>query len=86
MDISDTFLDSDEIYASLTEYILLELEDNSSFSKIVYCAMLNEGAINGQQICVLLYEQGVLEKDEAYDNLVNNVVDPYTLLFYDKDL
>ena len=83
MDISDTFLDSDEIYASLTEYILLELEDNSSFSKIVYCAMLNEGAINGQQICVLLYEQGVLEKDEAYDNLVNNVVDPYTFI-YDK--
>lgn len=55
--------DSNQIYAALTEFILLELDGNNSFSKIVYCAMLNQGMISGQQICELLYEHGVLEKD-----------------------
>ncbi len=81
LDISDTFLDSNEIYAALTEFILLELEDNSSFSKIVYCSMLSQGMIDGRQVCELLYEQGVFEKDADYNDLVNNVTDPYTFIF-----
>ena len=60
LEISDTFLDSNQIYAALTEFILLELDGNNSFSKIVYCAMLNQGMISGQQICELLYEQGAV--------------------------
>lgn len=43
LDISDTFLDSNQIYAALTEFILLELDGNNSFSKIVYSAMLSPG-------------------------------------------
>ena len=43
LDISNTFLSSDEIYAALAEYILLDLEENKSFSKIVYESMLNQG-------------------------------------------
>lgn len=73
--------DSNQIYAALTEFILLELDGNNSFSKIVYCAMLNQGMISGQQICELLYEQGVLEKDADYDNLVNNVTDAYAFIY-----
>ena len=43
--------------------------------------MLNQGMISGQQICELLYEQGVLEKDADYDNLVNNVTDAYAFIY-----
>ena len=78
---SDAFLDSNQIYAALTEFILLELDGNNSFSKIVYSAMLSQGMISGQQICELLYEQGVLEKDADYDNLVNNVTDAYAFIY-----
>ena len=81
LEISDTFLDSDQIYAALTDFILLELDGNNSFSKIVYSAMLSQGMITGQQVCLLLYEQGVLEKDAEYDNLLNNVTDAYAFMY-----
>lgn len=81
LDISNTFLDSDEIYSALTEYILLDLEENKSFSKIVYQSMLDQGIINGSQICQLLYEQNVLEKDADYDGLIAGTLDPYAFVY-----
>ena len=81
LDISNTFLDSDEIYSALTEYILLDLEENKSFSKIVYQSMLEQGIINGSQICQLLYEQNVLEKDADYDGLIAGTLDPYAFVY-----
>ena len=81
LDISNTFLSSDEIYAALAEYILLDLEENKSFSKIVYESMLNQGIINGSQICQLLYEQNVLEKDADYEGLVTGALDPYAFVY-----
>ena len=74
MDISDLFLDKDAIYDAVIDFIMLELEDNISFSKIVYTSMLSQGVISGTQVCLLLYEQGVFEKDDMYDDLrVGNI-------------
>lgn len=80
LDISDLFLDKDSIYNAVTEFVLLELEDSNEFSKIVYTSMLSEGAINGTQICQLLYEQGVLEKDETYDQLCVGSLSAYDFI------
>lgn len=62
-------MDKDSLYEAVIDFVLLELEESNSFSKIVYTSMLEEGAINGTQICRLLYEQGVLEEDDAYAQL-----------------
>ena len=76
LEISDTFLSSEEIYTKLAEYMTLELEDNYGFSKIVYHSMLKSGQITGTQICLLLYEQGIFEKDDAYVQLAEGRLDP----------
>ncbi len=74
MDISDLFLSKDTIYSAVIDFIMLELEDNNSFSKIVYTSMLSQGVISGTQVCLLLYEQGVFEKDDVYEDLrVGNI-------------
>lgn len=80
LEIDSSYLDSSEIYNAMTEYILMELEGNHSFEKVVYHYMLEDGTINGTQICMLLYDQGVLEKDDAYDQLVAGSMSSYDFM------
>ena len=77
MDISDLFLDKAAIYDAVMNFIMLELEDNNEFSKIVYTSMLEQGVINGTQICQLLYEQDFFEKDEVYNELKTGAISAY---------
>ena len=82
------YLDSDEVYQALTSYITDYLKTDNSFSKLLYKYMLQEDTISGQEICLVLYEQGILSKDDgtyealasgamtAYDFMVNKI---YTL-------
>ena len=74
MDISDLFLDKDAIYEAMIDFIMLELEDNNEFSKIVYTSMLSQGVIDGTQICLVLYEQGIFKKDSLYADLETGAV------------
>ena len=82
------YLDSDEVYQALTSYITDYLKTDNSFSRLLYKYMLQEDTISGQEICLVLYEQGILSKDDgtyealasgamtAYDFMVNKI---YTL-------
>ena len=80
MEISDLFLDKSAIYNAVIDFIMLELEDNNEFSKIVYTSMLSQGVINGTQICQLLYEQGLFEKDEVYNELKTGAISAYDFI------
>ena len=82
------YLDSDEVYQALTSYITDYLKTDNIFSKLLYKYMLQEDTISGQEICLVLYEQRILSKDDgtyealasgamtAYDFMVNKI---YTL-------
>ena len=82
------YLDSAEVYQALTAYITDYLKTDTSFSKILYKYMLLEDTISGQELCLVLYEQGVLDKEDgtyealasgamgAYDFMINKI---YTL-------
>ena len=85
---SNEYLDSEEIYQALTNYIIDYLKTDTGFSKLLYKYMLQEDTISGSEICLVLYEQGVLSKDDgsyealasgsmtAYDFMINKI---YTL-------
>ena len=63
---------SDEIYQKLLQHINDELVNDSSFSKKVYHYLIYDGTIRGTEICLALFDQGVLEYDEgAYNSLKN---------------
>ncbi len=82
------YLDSDEVYTALTNYLIDYLKTDSGFSKLLYKYMLQEDTISGSELCLVLYEQGILSKDDddyealasgsmtAYDFMVNKI---YTL-------
>ena len=75
------YLDSEEIYQALTAYIIDYLSTDTGFSKLLYKYMLQEDTISGQEICLVLYEQGVLDKnDDAYENLASGAMGAYDFM------
>ncbi|MDY3342931.1 MAG: penicillin-binding transpeptidase domain-containing protein [Lachnospiraceae bacterium] len=59
------FLDSDEIFSSLCDYLSEYVTDDNNFSKIVYRYMIENDQLSPQIECQLLYDQGILEPDDA---------------------
>jgi penicillin-binding protein 2 len=64
-DTESRYSDSTEIYNALVNYITAELEKDREFSKRIYKYMINQEIISGTQICLLLFEQGVLQESEG---------------------
>ena len=63
--VDEKYSDSDEIYAALLQFMQEELTSDTDFAKIVYKYMIHQNLIGGTQLCLLLYDQGVLKRDEA---------------------
>ena len=75
------YLDSDEVYKALTDYITDYLKTDTGFSKLLYKYMLMNDQISGQDICLVLYEQGVLSKDDAsYESLASGQMSAYDFM------
>lgn len=68
---SDTeYMDTDEMFTTLADYISNYLYDDDNFCKQVYRYLLKEERINEAEICLLLFDQGVLDMDTtAYQQL-----------------
>lgn len=64
LEVESPYLNSEEIYAVLMDYISTELEKDADFHKMLYKYILLDDIVTGKEICLLLYEQGVLEYDE----------------------
>ncbi len=58
------YSDSNEIYSALLDFIREELTDDNEFSKIIYKYIIQQNLISGTQLCILLYDQGILKQDE----------------------
>ena len=66
------YSNSDEIYADLVDFIINYLKENTGFAKKIYYYMVYDGSIGGNEICRMIYDQGVLPYDEAaYASLGN---------------
>lgn len=64
-DTESRYSDSTEIYDALVSYIIEELKKEREFSKKIYKFMINQELISGTQICLLLFEQGVLQEQDG---------------------
>lgn len=73
------YLDSEEIYSALVDYITKTLSENAKFGQSLYRYMLLEDSISGRETAMLLYEQGVLDSadDEEYAKLVSGGMSAY---------
>lgn len=59
------YANSDEVYTLLVNRISDLLTNDTGFSKQIYYYLIKYGTISGNQVCLLLYDQGVLVYDET---------------------
>lgn len=75
------YSDTMELYDALLQYIQEQLQSDRSFSKKIYKYMIHDNLIDGVQICLILFEQGILPEDgEAYSNLSTGMVSSYDFM------
>lgn len=73
------YLDSEEIFLALIDYISESLRENTAFGELLYRFMLQDDLISGRDTALLLYEQGVLDPtdDEEYEKLIAGAMSAY---------
>lgn len=75
------YLDTAEILEALSDYIAACLSEDDVFSNKVYKYMIMEESISGAEVCLLLFDQGVLEKsDEDYEQLASGSMSAYNFI------
>lgn len=67
-DNEQKYSSTDEIYSKLIEHISSGLAADTDFSKKIYYYLVESGTISGNEVCMLLYDQGVLQQDEGMYN------------------
>ncbi|MFA9377171.1 MAG: penicillin-binding transpeptidase domain-containing protein [Lachnotalea sp.] len=65
INIESQYADSTEIFNALVTYIDNSIENNSEFDKKLYKYMIKDNSLSGQEICLILFDQGILQKDET---------------------
>lgn len=79
-DSEEKYLTTDEIYQLVSEYILNELQTNDEFGKLIYKYMVQEDEILPDEICMILYEQGITKEDEDYKLWQQGGISAYELI------
>ena len=57
--------DTDDIFSTLTGYVLDEPCEDYSFGNIVCKYLMESGAANGELVCMVLFDQGVYDPSES---------------------
>ena len=81
LEVDEKYADSSEVYASLCNWIVKELETNLDFSKILYKYMIDAGDVKAKQLCLVLFDQNKLDFDDATVNgLSDGSITPYSFI------
>ncbi len=77
------YADTSELYRDLIDYVIDYLDSDSSFQKLIYKYMILNDEISGQQLCLILYDQGVLDKEkdaDSYSRLSSGSISAYEFM------
>lgn len=81
-ELNSDYYDSEEIYSALVNNIITELQQDKDFDKLVIKYMIQSGVVNGRQVCLMLYDQGVLStEDEDFAPLQSGQISAYTFMY-----
>ena len=81
LDLDSQYSDSEEIYEKLIDSIFEILNENNEFSKKMYKYMIKENTLTGKQICLLLWEQNLIDiSSEEIDKLREGVTSPFNFM------
>lgn len=77
-----TYLDSKEVYEALAAYIADYLKTDGEFSKLLYHYLILDDVISGTELCLALYDQGILSTDDPdYGPLASGQISSYDFMY-----
>lgn len=81
LEVDNNYYSSEEVFEKIASYVLETIADDLTFDKKVYHSMVDKGTITGREISMLLYDQGILKKDDTtYAKLKAGMLDPFNFL------
>ncbi|WP_143319079.1 penicillin-binding transpeptidase domain-containing protein [Clostridium sp. HBUAS56010] len=80
LETGSKYSSADDTFEQLVNYVLDNLESDRNFTKRIYRYLINDNTITGQELCLALYEQGVLEDDGKDRSELLATGDAYTFL------
>ncbi|MBD5542978.1 MAG: penicillin-binding protein [Lachnospiraceae bacterium] len=79
--LESKYSDADEVYEKLLDYIEEDLKTNMKFFKKVYKYMIQENSLSGRDVCLLLFEQKIIDgTDEDKEAVSTGRISPYTFM------
>lgn len=63
LDSENKYSNADDSFAQLVDYICVHLEEDGKFTKRMFRYLINNEVIRGSELCLALFDQGVLEPD-----------------------
>ena len=60
LETGSKYSSADDTFKALIDYVLDKLKDDRNFTKRIYRYLINDDIITGQELCLALYDQGVL--------------------------
>lgn len=81
LNIGDEYFSTDELYAKLLDYIKNLLLEDNTFHKKVYKDLVYSYKLSGKEICLLLFDQGVIKyNEEDITKLENGSLSAYSFI------
>ncbi|MDF2541984.1 MAG: hypothetical protein K0S47_1702 [Herbinix sp.] len=81
LNVGDEYYSAEELYTKLISYTKDILKDDGTFNKKIYRNLVFSYKLSGTEICLLLFEQGVLEYNkETVDSLKSGHYSPYDFM------
>lgn len=81
LDIGENYYSSEEVFQKICAFVYDEISDDIAFDKEIYHMMVEKDRISGREICLLLYDQKVLKKNNStYARLQTGTISPYGFL------
>ena len=84
LDTSDSlYADADDLFNEIVDFVMRHISDSTDFDKQIYKYMIiDRSQVTGRLLCMALFEQGVLEADDASYNALSAGDENYAYSFF----
>jgi len=80
LETDSKYSNADDTFKVLVDYVFAQLKEDRNFTKKIYRYLINDDVITGQELCLALFDQGILEYNEEDINQLKATGDAYAFL------
>ncbi len=80
-EMEEQYVDTEETYQALIDYAVEQIQSSTAFDRLIYKYLIAQDRISGTTLCLILFEQGVLDYNEtSISRLESGEEDAYSFL------